>query len=72
MEVIRAVEAVTGKKVPYVMGARREGDPPRLVASSDRLRQRLGWSPAYPGLHQIVEHAWRFASRSRQPHEAVK
>jgi UDP-glucose-4-epimerase GalE len=71
MEVIRAAEAVTGKKVPYVMGARREGDPPRLVASSDRLRQRLGWNPAYPDLHQIVEHAWRFASRVRQPHEAV-
>lgn len=72
MEVIRAVEEVTGKRVPYVMGARREGDPPRLVASPGRLRERLGWNPAYPNLVQIVEHAWRFASRSRQPREAVK
>ena len=72
MEVIRAVEAVTGKKVPYVMGPRREGDPPRLVACPDRLRERLGWNPSYPDLVQVVEHAWRFASRSRQPHEAVK
>jgi len=72
MEVIRAVEEVTGKKVPYVVGARREGDPPRLVASPDRLRARLGWKPTYPDLHHIVEHAWRFAGRSRQPHEAVK
>lgn len=72
MEVIHAVERVTGKKVPYVMGARREGDPPRLVASSDRLRERLGWNPSYPELVRIVEHAWRFASRNRQPHEAVK
>ena len=68
----RAVEEVTGKKVPYVRGARREGDPPRLVASPDRLRERLGWSPSYPDLRQIVEHAWRFATLSRQPHEAVK
>ena len=72
MEVIRAVEEVTGKKVPYVVGPRREGDPPRLVASPDRLRKRLGWNPSFPDLHRIVEHAWRFASRSRQPHEAVK
>ena len=34
LEMIRAVEEVTGKKVPYVMGPRREGDPPSLVASS--------------------------------------
>lgn len=72
MEVIRAVEEVSGKRVPYVMGARREGDPPRLVACPDRLRERLGWEPAYPDLVQIVQHAWRFARRSRQPHEAVK
>jgi UDP-glucose 4-epimerase len=72
MEVIRSVEEVSGKRVPYVMGARREGDPPRLVACPDRLRERLGWEPAYPDLVQIVQHAWRFARRSRQPHEAVK
>jgi UDP-glucose-4-epimerase GalE len=61
MEMIRAVEEVTGRKVPYVTGARREGDPPALVASSDRLRQRLGWKPEYAELRTIVEHAWRFA-----------
>jgi len=61
METIRAVETVTGKKVPYVVGARREGDPPTLVAASDRLRQTLGWSPQYTDLRTIVDHAWRFA-----------
>jgi len=62
MEVIRAVEEVTGKKVPYVVGPRREGDPPALVAASQKLRTELGWSPRYANLREIVEHAWRFAS----------
>jgi UDP-glucose 4-epimerase len=63
MEMIRVVEEVTGKKVPYVVGARREGDPPALVASSERLRGRLGWKPKYADLRTIVEHAWRFVQR---------
>ena len=64
MEMIRAVEAVTGKKVPYVIGPRREGDPPSLVASSQRLREQLGWAPQYADLRTIVEHAWNFANRA--------
>ena len=61
MEVIRAVEEVTGQKVPYVMGTRREGDPPRLVASSGKLQSRLGWQPRSSELKTIVQHAWDFA-----------
>jgi UDP-glucose 4-epimerase len=61
LEVIRAVEEVTGRKVPYVVGPRREGDPPALVASSEKLRNELGWKPQYSELHTIVEHAWRYA-----------
>jgi UDP-glucose 4-epimerase len=63
METIRAVEEVTGKKVPYTVGARRDGDPPSLVAASDKLRQRLGWDPQYTSLRTIVEHAWNFAGQ---------
>jgi UDP-glucose-4-epimerase GalE len=63
LEVIRAVEAVTGKAVPYVIGPRREGDPATLVAASDRLRGQLGWTPKYTDLRTIVEHAWNFARR---------
>jgi len=71
MEVIRTVEQVTGKQVPYGIGARRVGDPPRLVACADRLRNRLGWRPSYPELSEIVAHAWKFASRSPE-HEVGK
>ena len=65
MEVIRAVEEVAGQKVPYVMGARRPGDPPRLVASSDKLRSTLGWQPHSSDLKTIVRHAWDFARQHR-------
>jgi UDP-glucose 4-epimerase len=61
LETIRTVEEVTGKTVPYTVGPRRDGDPPALVASSDRLRTLLGWSPNYGELRVIVEHAWKFA-----------
>lgn len=63
LEMIRTVEQVTGKKVPYTVGPRREGDPPSLVAASGQLRQKLGWSPQYADLRTIVEHAWNFTNR---------
>jgi UDP-glucose 4-epimerase len=60
MEVLRAVEEVTGQKVPYVAGARREGDPPSLVANSDKLRKFLGWEPRRSDIRTIVADAWAF------------
>jgi UDP-glucose-4-epimerase GalE len=63
LQTIQAVEAVTGQKVPYIVGPRRDGDPPALVASSDKLREKLGWSPKYADLREIVAHAWKFANR---------
>ena len=58
-----AVEEITGKKVPFVMGPRRDGDPPLLVADSTRLQRELGWKPDYSDLHRIVETAWAWANR---------
>ncbi|MDX2152687.1 MAG: UDP-glucose 4-epimerase GalE [Bryobacteraceae bacterium] len=63
MEVLRAAEAVTGKKVPYEVGPRREGDPPVLVASSEKLQRTLGWKPAYTDLGDIVRTAWAFEQK---------
>ncbi len=57
------MEEVTGKKVPYTIGPRREGDPPILVAASDKLRTKLGWKPEYTDLREIVRHAWNFARK---------
>lgn len=62
-EVLASVERVTGKKVPFTLGARREGDPPRLVADSSKLQKALGWKPKRAELDQIVADAWKFANR---------
>jgi UDP-glucose 4-epimerase len=64
-EVLAAVERVTGKKVPHVIGPRREGDPPSLVADSTKLQSRLGWRAARMDLDRVVADAWHFANRAR-------
>lgn len=63
-EVLQAVEAVTGKPVPYQFGPRRAGDPPTLVADSTRLQAELGWKPVDSDLTRIVETAWRWFNRT--------
>jgi UDP-glucose 4-epimerase len=60
-QVLTAVERVTGKKVPFEMGPRREGDPPSLVADSTKLQTKLGWKPKRADLDRIVADAWEFA-----------
>jgi UDP-glucose 4-epimerase len=62
-EVLKAVEQVTGKKVPFEFGPRREGDPPLLVADSSRLQREFGWTPRDSELNRIVETAWQWANR---------
>jgi UDP-glucose 4-epimerase len=48
LEIIRAVEAVTGLKVPYSMGQRRAGDPPALYADSRKAVAELNWKIQFP------------------------
>ncbi len=59
-EVIDTCRQVTGHPIPAVVGERRPGDPPALIASSDKIRDELGWTPRYPDLETIVAHAWRW------------
>jgi len=65
LEVIAAARAVTGRAIPVRVGARRPGDPARLVASSARIERDLGWRPTHAGIRGIVESAWRFAESRR-------
>jgi len=58
-EVIDTARQVTGHPIPSLVGPRRPGDPPRLVASSEgAISKRLGWQPEYPGLAEIIKSAW--------------
>lgn len=57
-EIIAAAERVTGRQIAVVIGKRREGDPPELVADARRARESLGWQPANTALDTIIAHAW--------------
>jgi UDP-glucose 4-epimerase len=63
LQVLRAVEQVTGREVPHEIGPRREGDPPVLVANSDKLKRTLGWKPKFTEIADIVRTAWQFEQK---------
>ena len=64
-EVISSVERVSGQPVPQHDAARREGDPPRLVARTTLARRVLGWTPKYRDLDETIRTAWRWHSTER-------
>lgn len=69
-EVIKVVREVTGHPIPEELSPRRPGDPDRLVASAERARSLLGWSPTASNLRSIVESAW--AWHQSHPHGYAK
>jgi UDP-glucose 4-epimerase len=59
-EVIDACRKITGHPIPAVEKPRLQGDPPRLVASSEKAKEKLGWKPQFENIEVIVESAWRW------------
>lgn len=59
-QVIRAVEEVTGKQLRINISPRREGDPAVLIASSEKARRELHWTPSRPTLEEMISDAWQF------------
>ena len=57
-EVIESVRRVTGQPIAVVEEPRRPGDPAVLVASSEKIKAELGWTPRFADLDTIVETAW--------------
>ena len=57
-EVIETCREVTGREIPAEVAPRRPGDPPRLVASSQKAIDELGWKPRFAELKTIVADAW--------------
>ncbi len=62
LEVINAVEKVTGLKVPYTTAPRRAGDPPALYADSTMAKTELKWQPQFTTIEPIVATAWKWHS----------
>ena len=59
-EVVEMARQVTGRWISTEAAPRRAGDPPVLIASSDKIMRDLGWSPRHSELDRIIESAWRW------------
>ncbi|MDR2116645.1 MAG: UDP-glucose 4-epimerase GalE [Planctomycetaceae bacterium] len=59
-EILDAAKKVTGKEIPTVFGSRREGDPARLFANSDKAQKELGWNPQHTNIEEIIASAWHW------------
>ncbi len=59
-EVIEACRKVTGRTIEVEERPRRPGDPPRLIASSEKIKRELGWEPQFQSIEKIIESAWNW------------
>ena len=59
-EVIDSCRKITGRKIPVIEKPRRAGDPPRLIAASEKIQRELGWRPQFQCIDAIIESAWRW------------
>ena len=62
-EIIAAAEKVTGKSVNFEVAPRRPGDPPRLIACSERAKKVLKWHPEHESALEIIESAWQWMQK---------
>jgi UDP-glucose 4-epimerase len=72
LEVIGAIERVTGRKLPVEIAGRRPGDPVSLVADVSRIRSHLDWSPQFENLDTIVSHALAWEQVLQEGRKAAK
>jgi len=59
-QVIEAARTVTGREIPVVEEGRRAGDPAALVASSEKIRDELGWVARKPEIETMISDAWNW------------
>jgi len=65
-EVLVGAEAVVGRPIAHSFGPRRAGDPPSLVAATDRARDVLGWTPRRGSLEEMIGSAWRWMGNNAE------
>ena len=71
-EVLEAARRITARTIPSVETPRRPGDPATLVASSEKLRRDLGWSPGHSELQIILESAWKWKLEFPHGYDSVR
>ncbi len=60
LEIVSACEEITGQKIHYEIGPRRQGDPDELVGNATNARPVLGWQAEHSSIQNIVETAWQW------------
>ena len=68
-EVIESCRKITRQLIPVLEKPRRPGDPPRLIASSEKIKRELGWCPQFQTLDAIVESAWKWHQKFPRGYE---
>ena len=68
-EVIDCCRKVTRKEITVVEKPRRPGDPPRLIAASEKIKSELGWQPKFQSLDAIIESAWKWHQKFPRGYE---
>ncbi|MFY0780533.1 UDP-glucose 4-epimerase GalE [Peribacillus simplex] len=68
-EIINAVREVTGHAIPEKIGTTRAGDPSKLVASSSKAQEILGWYPKRTSVYKIIEEAWNWHKHNSNGYE---
>lgn len=63
LEIIRAAERVTGRKIKYDFAPRRSGDPAVVVASNALAQKLLGWQPQYTDVDEIIKTTWNLEEK---------
>lgn len=64
--VIETARAVTGRIITATDWARRDGDAPVLIGSSDKAKKELKWKPRYDDLAVIIKTAWNWHMKPKQ------
>ncbi len=60
MEMINAARTATDQNIPVKIGARRAGDPARLIADSTKAHDILHWQPEITKMEDIIATAWKW------------
>jgi UDP-glucose 4-epimerase len=69
-EVIETARQVTGTDIKAAEVPRRAGDPPTLVASSEKIVEELGWKPEKPELSAMISDAWKWKQENPRGYES--
>ena len=59
-EIIETAKEVTGIDIPVQYGDRRAGDPGTLIASSEKIKNLLGWDPKFSNVADVIKDAWHW------------